>query len=211
MKYKMEIVVIDGGKAPERATCGAAGYDVFAPFNGSVYANERLLIKLKFRMKLENNTFAKFEARSGLANKYGIMVMAGVVDSDYRDEVGIMLYNSGHVHYNFVKGDRIGQFIIHSIKTPEPQIVSIFSDDVEEETSKVPDIVKVNPDDFYTKRHNHAQQPPANDAQQPPANDAQQPPANDAQQPPANDAQELTAKKTTKKRRGAGFVSSTGV
>jgi dUTP pyrophosphatase len=53
-------------------------------------------------------------ARSGLAFKHGIMLTNGVgtVDADYKDEICVLLYNSGKDSFVIQKGDRIGQITL---------------------------------------------------------------------------------------------------
>jgi len=54
--------------------------------------------------------------RSGMAYKHGIDVFAGVIDSSYRGDVGVILYNSQYSNYNIEKGDRIAQIIFQKIE-----------------------------------------------------------------------------------------------
>jgi len=61
--------------------------------------------------------------RSGLAVKHGVDVLAGVVDADYRGEVGVVLVNLGASTVTLEKGDRIAQLIIERIDTNEATAV----------------------------------------------------------------------------------------
>jgi len=47
-----------------------------------------------------------------MAYKHGLSVLAGVIDSDYRDEVKVLLINFGAMTYKVSKGDRIAQMVI---------------------------------------------------------------------------------------------------
>lgn len=49
--------------------------------------------------------------RSGFASKYGIGIVnsPGIIDSDYRGEVGVVLVNHGHRDFEIHRGDRIAQ------------------------------------------------------------------------------------------------------
>ena len=53
--------------------------------------------------------------RSGLALKHGIDVGAGVVDYDYRGNVGVILFNFSDTDFEVKRGDRIAQLIIEKI------------------------------------------------------------------------------------------------
>lgn len=57
--------------------------------------------------------------RSGLAWKHSIDVGAGVVDYDYRGNVGVILFNFSDVDFEVKVGDRIAQLILERIVTPE--------------------------------------------------------------------------------------------
>ena len=67
--------------------------------------------------------------RSGLAVKNGIDVGAGVVDYDYRGNVGVVLFNHLEEDLNVKKGDRIAQLVLEKIFMPElvPVRVSVTS------------------------------------------------------------------------------------
>ena len=63
--------------------------------------------------------------RSGLALKHFIDVGAGVIDSDYRGEVKVLLFNHGPTDFEVKTGDRIAQIIIEKIA--ETKLVKIES------------------------------------------------------------------------------------
>jgi dUTPase len=56
--------------------------------------------------------------RSSLAWKHFVDVGAGVIDSDYRGNVGVVLYNFSETDFKIEIGDRIAQLIIEKIATP---------------------------------------------------------------------------------------------
>ena len=62
--------------------------------------------------------YARIAPRSGLALKQFINVGAGVVDTDYHGEVGVILFNHGGQDFKVKMGDRIGQVILEQIDTP---------------------------------------------------------------------------------------------
>jgi dUTP pyrophosphatase len=57
------------------------------------------------------DVYLRIAPRSGLALKFGLMVLAGVVDSDYRGEISVILLNTGDVSFNANAGERIAQLI----------------------------------------------------------------------------------------------------
>jgi dUTP pyrophosphatase len=53
--------------------------------------------------------------RSGLAAKHGIDTMAGVIDADYRGQVGVILANLSEADFEIKVGDRIAQLIVEKV------------------------------------------------------------------------------------------------
>jgi dUTP pyrophosphatase len=54
--------------------------------------------------------------RSGLAVRHGIDTLAGVIDSDYRGEVKVVLANHGTEAFRIAPGDRIAQLLIQRVE-----------------------------------------------------------------------------------------------
>ena len=63
--------------------------------------------------------YGRVAPRSGLAVKKGLDVLAGVIDSDYRGEICVVLYNTGDETIHLPAGSKICQLIIEQIITPE--------------------------------------------------------------------------------------------
>ena len=68
--------------------------------------------------------------RSGLAVKHFIDTGAGVIDSDYRGQVKVLLFNHSEVDFEIKEGDRIAQLVIERIYTPEVMVVEELEDSV---------------------------------------------------------------------------------
>jgi len=73
---------------------------------------ERYLFDTGLQIALPEKHFAMIRPRSGLANKYGIQVLGGLIDESYRGNWKIILYNSGRTPYTIMTGDKIAQFVI---------------------------------------------------------------------------------------------------
>ena len=69
-------------------------------------------------MSLPPGCYGRIAPRSGLAIKKFIDAGAGVIDSDYRGELGVILFNFGEEDFTVNMGDRIAQLIFEKIKTP---------------------------------------------------------------------------------------------
>ena len=108
----------EGASLPSRGSEGAAGYDLSAFEDGIIPSGERKLIKTGVFIALVPGMYGRIAPRSGLAHNFGIDVFAGVIDSDYRGEIGVILFNSGEEDFKYSKGDRIAQLILTPIVLP---------------------------------------------------------------------------------------------
>ena len=63
-------------------------------------------------MAIPEGCYGRIAPRSGLAVKKGINTGAGVVDYDYRGEVGVVLFNHGTEDFAVAPGDRVAQLIL---------------------------------------------------------------------------------------------------
>jgi dUTP pyrophosphatase len=78
---------------PRRAKEGDAGYDVFSSSFLKIAPFERKIIPLGFAIEIPQGYYGHIYDRSGNAAKRGIHIMAGVIDSGYRGEVGVVAIN----------------------------------------------------------------------------------------------------------------------
>jgi len=97
---------------PTRATDTDAGYDLYADQQGVIPAGERMIVGTSIAIAIPPGYYGRVAPRSGLAVKKGIDVLAGVVDSGYRGEVGVVLQNLSKEDFVFEKGDRVAQLIL---------------------------------------------------------------------------------------------------
>lgn len=120
---------------PTYGSSGAAGMDLSANFAAedigmvrNIAPGERLLIKTGLSIAIPRGHYARVAPRSGLAYKHGIDVMAGVIDEDYRGEVGVILINLGTNDFIVKHGDCIAQLIIEKYTPCLPIEVSSLDD-----------------------------------------------------------------------------------
>jgi deoxyuridine 5''-triphosphate nucleotidohydrolase (dut) len=73
---------------------------------------------------LVSGCYGRIAPRSGLAWKNHIDVGAGVIDEDYRGNVGVVLFNHSDQDFKVNKGDRIAQLICQRIEYPVLQEVT---------------------------------------------------------------------------------------
>ena len=99
-------------KIPTQGSKHAAGYDLYAAEEVLVNTLGRKLVKTNISISIPEGYYGRIAPRSGLAYKNGIVVLAGVIDSDYRGDIGVILYNTDqHFDFEVNAGDRIAQII----------------------------------------------------------------------------------------------------
>ena len=105
---------------PQRGSRNAAGFDLFAAETKEFPAQSHGVVKTDIAIALPRGTYGRVAPRSGLAAKHFIHVGAGVVDFDYRGNVGVVVFNHhSDKCFQVNKGDRIAQLVIEKICTPE--------------------------------------------------------------------------------------------
>ena len=97
---------------PVKGSEHAAGYDLMSIGEAVVPARGKALISTGISMAIPTGNYGRIAPRSGLAAKNFIDVGAGVIDSDYRGEVKVLLFNFGETDFKIAQGDRIAQLII---------------------------------------------------------------------------------------------------
>ena len=110
----------------------SAGADLYACVEGSVTVNpgQTLLVKTGIAMEIPEGYAGLIYARSGLATKKGLAPAnkVGVIDSDYRGEILVALYNQSQVPATVEKGERIAQIVIAPFLKADFTVVEELSD-----------------------------------------------------------------------------------
>jgi len=99
---------------PKKNFPSDAGWDVFAVENACIPARGTKIVPVGLKLAyLEPGYWIQISSRSGLSFKNSILAHPGVVDQNYRGDMGILLYNHGDVEYNVNTGDRVAQLTLH--------------------------------------------------------------------------------------------------
>ena len=97
--------------SPVKGSPYSAGYDVHNLNDFEVKTNQRVLVDTGLMMtECPNNMYLRVAPRSGLSVK-GFDIGAGVIDSDYRGHIKVLLVNNSGQDKIFEKGTRIAQLI----------------------------------------------------------------------------------------------------
>ena len=103
-------------KLPSYKTNGSSGMDLMAFIDKpiSILPQKSELIPTGLSIAIPNNTEVQIRPRSGLAAKNNISVLntPGTIDSDYRGELKVILYNHGNKEFIVNNEDRIAQMVL---------------------------------------------------------------------------------------------------
>ena len=106
-------------KLPSYKTEGSSGMDLMACINKPIYIPPKnsVLIPTGLSIAIPKDCEVQIRPRSGLAAKSNISVLntPGTIDSDYRGELKIILYNHGDKTFEVKNNDRIAQMILMPI------------------------------------------------------------------------------------------------
>lgn len=107
-----------------------AGYDLQATEEHLIEPGQRALVKTGLYTEFSQSLQIEIRPRSGLALKNGITVLntPGTIDSSYRGEIGVILFNTGIEPFQVNIGDRIAQAVFMPVIHPEISYVKSKED-----------------------------------------------------------------------------------
>ena len=122
-------------KLPVYKTNGASGMDLIAFINKPINIKPKTssLVATGLSVAFSKDYEIQIRPRSGLAAKNNISVLntPGTIDSDYRGEIKVIIYNHGNYDFTINNGDRIAQMILAPVVKMEL-----------EETSNLPETIR---------------------------------------------------------------------
>ena len=119
----------DNAFPPKRANDYAAGYDLYASEECIIEPHKHAIIKTGISIQLPPNTYGRIAPRSGFTVKKHSHIGAGVIDCDYRGEVGIVVFNLDSEEKILIeKGNKIAQLIITPILTPDVTVIDTLDE-----------------------------------------------------------------------------------
>ena len=121
-------ILKEGAKQPVYGSAEAAGADLFSciPEAVTIEPGQSAFIPTGIALEVPKGCAGLIYARSGLAPANKV----GVVDSDYRGEITVVLYNHGNIAQTIENGERIAQFVITPVLTPAYEVAKALSDTV---------------------------------------------------------------------------------
>lgn len=130
MKVKVKVFNNSNNPLPEYQTSGSSGCDVYSTEDILLYPGDTDIIKTGLYMSIPKGFEIQVRPRSGLSYKTKMRVSnsPGTIDSDYRDEVGVIVDNIGTHNLHISKGERIAQFVLQEVLQLEWDVVESIMD-----------------------------------------------------------------------------------
>jgi dUTP pyrophosphatase len=124
------IVGYKSQEVPTYVTPGSAGCDLVANEEIVISPGKWTAVGTGLYLEIPKGYVAQVCPRSGLAFKHGISVLnaPGIIDSDYRGEVKVILVNHDSLRYTVKKGDRIAQLVFLPVVQVRLKRVENFSE-----------------------------------------------------------------------------------
>ena len=101
---------------PKYLRPGDAAMDLYSCENKIIQPNQRELISTGIAMAIPREHVGLIWDRSGMAANHGIKSMGGVIDSNYRGEIKVILHNLTSQPFAVEKGMRIAQMLIQKVE-----------------------------------------------------------------------------------------------
>lgn len=101
-----------------RATPGSAGYELTTLEDIRITPGNRYIVPTGVSItSMPKNKMCIIRPKSGHACNYGIQILAGLIDSDYRGEIKVILYNSGDKEFFVEAGKSVAQLTLEKYYT----------------------------------------------------------------------------------------------
>jgi len=105
-------------EAPSYSYKHDAGLDLRSSEECVIKPGERRVVKTGLKTAIPENHVGLIWDKSGIASKFGVRVLAGVIDTGYRGEIGVVLINLGQEEFEIKKNMKIAQMLIQPVVQP---------------------------------------------------------------------------------------------
>lgn len=128
MQLKIKLFTDDASfRLPIQSTGGSAGWDIYATEDVNIPPMEMRTLRTGFGLQIPKGYYISIVPRSSYGKKRIMITNSpGTIDSDYRGEISVMLYNTSMDFFSIKKGDRIAQMILLKYNEMEFEVVEEF-------------------------------------------------------------------------------------
>ncbi len=126
---KLEVQRLDKSiDLPAIAHEGDAALDLRSSEDKILKAGQQSVVKTGLKVSIPKGCVGVIKDRSGLAAKNGLHCLAGVIDSGYRGEIGVVIRNLGNEDFHIEKNMRIAQMLVLDHHSPVVEEVDSLED-----------------------------------------------------------------------------------
>ena len=126
---KIKIKKLKGNAVlPKMMRQGDAALDLYAVEDVKIKVDQRVVVATGIAMEIPKGYVGNVRDRGGLARNHGLHTLGGVVDSNYRGDILVVMINLSKEDYQIKEGDRIAQMMIHKIEIVDFEEVSELSE-----------------------------------------------------------------------------------
>jgi dUTP pyrophosphatase len=122
-------------QVPTYGRVGDAGLDLYATEASELRAGMRAAVPTGIAFEIPDGYVGLVWGRSGLASRFGIVELGGVIDSNFRGELKVLLWNSGSETLCIEVGDRVAQLVIQPLILVQCEEVEDLTDTVRAEAA----------------------------------------------------------------------------
>ncbi len=112
---------------PSRERNTDAGIDLYATRKARIASGGREVLLTGYAVQIPEGYYGQIEERSGFSTQNTLKLKAGVIDSEYRGEIGVVFQNCGFYPVDIEPGDKIAQLVIHR----QPKVTFTFVDELD--------------------------------------------------------------------------------
>lgn len=123
--FKLNVTLAPGAVLPVRKSEEAAGYDLCAniPYQIVLWPDRFVTFSTGVSIEFPVGYFGRVASRSGLCRDHAVHIIGGIIDSDYRGEIHLILVNNGPEQFLIDPGMRVAQLIIEKHYVAEWYVV----------------------------------------------------------------------------------------
>lgn len=121
---------MEGAKLPSYATEGSAGMDLYANIDEPIVLDtlDRVCIPTGIKLSIPSGLKVNVQSKSGKALKEGKVVILGLVDYDYRGQIGVILINLSKEKVTINRHDAVGQMVFTTYEKVELELTDVLDE-----------------------------------------------------------------------------------
>lgn len=122
--------MFDEAILPTRGNQEDAGFDLYSPATVNVWPNHRVVVRTGIRLEIPQGHVGLIMDKSSIAINKGLTVLAGVIDSGYRGEILVAMYNTTNKMQVIEQGQKFAQIVIQKFEDLEIEEVAELSESI---------------------------------------------------------------------------------